>query len=54
LEAGLVRRRHDGRQRLYRLHPEPLREVHDWTRHYEKFWRSRLARLRRVLDGGER
>ena len=53
LEVGLVRRRQDGRQRLYRLNPIPLREVHDWTGHYEKFWRSRLARLRRVLESGK-
>jgi DNA-binding transcriptional ArsR family regulator len=50
LEVGLVRRRQEGRQRLYRLDATPLREVHEWTTHYEKFWRGKLARLRRVLD----
>jgi DNA-binding transcriptional ArsR family regulator len=49
-EVGLVQRRQDGRQRFYRLDPAPLREVHEWTGHYEKFWRPRLGRLRRVLD----
>ena len=50
LEVGLVLRRQDGRQRLYRLEPAPLRAVHDWTAHYEKFWRGKLARLHQVLD----
>jgi DNA-binding transcriptional ArsR family regulator len=49
-DAGLVRRRRSGRQRLYRLEPAPLREVYDWTTRYEVFWATRLARLRDVLD----
>jgi hypothetical protein len=40
-----------GRQRLYSLRPEPLREVADWLTPYERFWRARLADLRDVLDG---
>jgi DNA-binding transcriptional ArsR family regulator len=50
LEVGLVRRRQSGRQRLYRLDPEPLRELHDWTSHYAKLWRGKLGRLRELLD----
>src|SRR5215831_10276954 len=50
LEVGLVRRRQDGRQRLYRLEPEPLRELHAWSSHYEKFWRQKIGRLHSVLD----
>jgi DNA-binding transcriptional ArsR family regulator len=50
LEVGLVTRRQEGRQRFYRLDPAPLREVHEWSARYEKFWRAKLARLRRVLD----
>lgn len=50
LDVGLVHRRQDGRQRFYRLDPAPLREVHAWTSHYEKFWKGKLARLHRVLD----
>ena len=29
-EAGLVSDRRDGRQRFYRLNPEPLKQVSDW------------------------
>ncbi len=52
LEVGLVRRRQSGRQRLYRLDPEPLRELHDWTSHYAKLWRGKLARLHDLLEEG--
>jgi len=50
LEVGLVTRREDGRQRIYRLEPQSLRVVHDWTSHYEKFWKGKLARLRKVIE----
>jgi DNA-binding transcriptional ArsR family regulator len=44
-ETGLVRERKVGRQRLYRLHPERLREAHDWLAHYERFWQEKLLAL---------
>ncbi|MFC4144684.1 ArsR/SmtB family transcription factor [Micromonospora mangrovi] len=50
-DAGLVTEEPIGRQRLYSLRPEPLREVADWLGPYERFWRARLADLRDVLDG---
>jgi DNA-binding transcriptional ArsR family regulator len=49
-DAGLVRRRAAGRQRIYSLAPSRLREVDDWTAHYRKFWQGRLKRLRAYLD----
>ncbi|MGC5021838.1 ArsR/SmtB family transcription factor [Micromonospora sp. DT47] len=49
-DAGLVVEQPVGRQRLYSLRPEPLREVADWLTPYERFWRGRLADLRDVLD----
>ena len=49
-EAGLVRVRKDGRLAWYSLDPGPLREVFDWAAHYEKFWRTRLDLLGRVLE----
>ncbi|MEV4545906.1 DNA-binding transcriptional regulator, ArsR family [Micromonospora echinaurantiaca] len=48
-EAGLVVEQPAGRQRLYSLRPEPLREVVDWLTPYERFWRGRLTQLREVL-----
>jgi len=44
-EAGLVKKRQAGRQRLYRLEARPLREVYDWVAHYERFWTERLDAL---------
>ncbi|SCL36799.1 DNA-binding transcriptional regulator, ArsR family [Micromonospora rhizosphaerae] len=49
-DAGLVVEQPAGRQRLYSLRAEPLRQVADWLSPYERFWRARLADLREVLD----
>ena len=43
-EAGLVRPRQVGRQRVYRLNAKPLREVRDWAVRYEKFWAPKPSR----------
>jgi len=48
--AGLVQERRQGRQRVYRLNPEPLREVRDWMRMYDRFWTKKLAGLGAYLD----
>jgi DNA-binding transcriptional ArsR family regulator len=50
LDAGLVARRAEGRQRIYRLTPERLRAVDEWTAGYRKFWQSRLNRLGEYLE----
>jgi DNA-binding transcriptional ArsR family regulator len=50
LKAGLVKRRCQGRHRLYRLDARPLRRVHDWTTHYQALWTKRLERLRAVVE----
>ena len=49
-DAGVVRERRDGRQRLYRLHAAGLREVAAWINRYEKFWNERLKRLGDYLN----
>ena len=49
-EAGLVQVRKAGRQRLYRLNPEPLKEVSDWVNHYDKFWQEKLDALGNYLE----
>jgi DNA-binding transcriptional ArsR family regulator len=50
--AGLVSSEARGRQRLYRLHPAPLQEVHDWSGRYSEFWRNRLDMLGDLLGEG--
>jgi DNA-binding transcriptional ArsR family regulator len=49
-EAGLVEVRVDAQRRLYRVRPEPLREVDVWLEPYRQQWESRLDDLERHLD----
>jgi DNA-binding transcriptional ArsR family regulator len=49
-EAGLVQMRKSGRQRLYQLNPEPLKQVSDWIAHYEQFWEEKLDALGNYLE----
>ena len=35
-----------GRQRLYRLNGRRLKPVHDWVRHYERFWTHQIDRIK--------
>jgi DNA-binding transcriptional ArsR family regulator len=49
-EAGLVSEQKIGRERYYRLHPEPLRDVSSWVAHCEQFWREGLDRLGDELE----
>jgi DNA-binding transcriptional ArsR family regulator len=49
-QAGLVRERRAGRQRIYALQPRPLREIADWIGYYERFWNTNLKQLRDHLD----
>jgi DNA-binding transcriptional ArsR family regulator len=48
-DAGLVTRRRQGRERLYAANLAPLREVHEWTGRYRRFWNERLDRLNALL-----
>ena len=49
-EAGLVEVRIDAQRRLYRLRPQPLREIDDWLAPYRALWNDSLDRLERHLD----
>ena len=35
-----------GRQRVYRLNARELKPVHDWVKHYERFWSHQLDRIK--------
>jgi DNA-binding transcriptional ArsR family regulator len=50
LRARLVEVRREGRDRYYSLHAKPLRQIHDWVGHYERFWQGKLAALGKFLD----
>ncbi len=49
-DAGLVRSRKQGRQRIYALEAARLREVARWIAHYEAFWDDKLDALGAYLD----
>jgi DNA-binding transcriptional ArsR family regulator len=49
-EVGLVTVRDAGRQRVYRLNPAPLRQIHDWLASFEQLWQERFSALDAVLD----
>src|SRR3954470_13462202 len=48
-EVDLVQVRDAGRQRVYRLNPEPLRSIHDWLGKYERMWDARFGAMDNVL-----
>ena len=53
-EAGLVSERQQGRFRLYRLEPEPMRQVWEgWLSRYQRFWDDRLAVLKELVESEE-
>jgi DNA-binding transcriptional ArsR family regulator len=52
-DAGLVREQRVGRQRIYQLAPDGLREVDLWLGSYRRFWENRLAAFGSYLDAQE-
>ena len=46
LDVGLVHMRRNGRQTMYRTNPEPLREIHDWSGMFARYWREQLRRIK--------
>lgn len=49
-DVGLVSQRRAGRQRFYRLNPEPLKQVSEWVAYYEQFWQNKLTALGEYLE----
>ena len=49
-DAGIVESIVDAQRRLYRVKPEPLREVDDWLYPFRKFWSKHVDALERHLD----
>lgn len=49
-EAELVSGRKVGREKIYWLHPEPLKELKQWLAFYEKFWENKLTTLKHVVE----
>src|SRR5687767_8230930 len=49
-EVGLVAVRDEGRQRVYRLNPKPLKDIHEWIKGYAAMWEERFEELDLVLE----
>jgi len=48
-EAGFVESRIDAQRRLYRIRPDPLREVDAWLAPFRRFWNVHVDALERHL-----
>ncbi len=53
-EAGFVEARVDAQRRLYRVRPEPLKEVDAWLAPFRRLWERHVDALERHLDRMER
>lgn len=49
-EAGFVESTVDAQRRLYRLRPEPFREIDAWLAQFRRFWLAHVDALERYLD----
>src|ERR1700693_3746758 len=49
-DAGFVEATVDAQRRLYRLKPEPLREMDVWLAQFRRFWSAHVDALERHLD----
>jgi DNA-binding transcriptional ArsR family regulator len=44
-DGGFVESRIDAQRRVYRVRPQPLREIDEWVAPYRAMWASRLSAL---------
>jgi len=49
-EAKLVTEQRSGRQRMYYLNSQPLKEVWNWVEDFQELWATRLDALENHLD----
>jgi DNA-binding transcriptional ArsR family regulator len=45
-DVGLVRMRCSGRHKLYRIHAEGIRPLHEWAGTFERYWSHQLNRVK--------
>ena len=53
-EANLVTETRDGRNRIYKLNAEPLRDLERWLDHYRRFWALNLLSLKNHVESKEK
>ncbi|MFS0762123.1 MULTISPECIES: ArsR/SmtB family transcription factor [Peribacillus] len=49
-EAELVSGRKVGREKRFRLQPEPLAELKQWLSFYDRFWDNKLSILKHAIE----
>lgn len=53
-DAGFVESRVDAQRRLYRIRPEPLKDVDAWLAPFRRLWSDHVDKLERHLDRMDR
>lgn len=53
-DAGFVESRIEAQRRLYRLRPEPLKELDEWLAPFRRFWTKHVDALEQHLDRMEK
>lgn len=49
-QVELVILRQAGRQRLYRINGAPMKQIHDWTSTFERFWSRQLLAIKQHAE----
>ncbi len=49
-EAKLIHGQKRGREKIYRLQPEPFVELKQWLSYYEQFWSNKLSILQHIVE----
>ncbi|UOQ84567.1 ArsR/SmtB family transcription factor [Gracilibacillus salinarum] len=49
-EAQLISGEKRGREKVYRIHAEPLEEVSQWLSYFEQFWQNKLSLLQHIVE----
>ncbi len=50
LQAGLVNRKVAGKQRLYSVRPEAIRQISNWALDHRRFWEAGMNRIEAALQ----
>lgn len=45
-KVGLLRVERRSREKIYQVEGEPLKNIHDWTRRFERLWDSHLQSVK--------
>ena len=45
-DVGLVSARREGQRTMYRMNPETLRTIHDWSSMFAQYWHGQLRRIK--------